>query len=301
MNFSYKKDIKEIVRGVSPRRSPKRSTIEVHVGVPDNSFSEYILDRDKRGARINLNPYVISEIPFKERKSIAFLLKLKQKFVNSRIYDYSSKELSSRIGVSIYNVEKHMTYLMNNGYVKIDGNDILLLSLDETISTYRKKKWSIFVRDGHSINEIASLLSFLILRENIKHQEYIRSVKRNDLVASGVLIDPKFSNSDYKKVRDVRKYAPEKLHGAYVGYNIVSVRQISSLLGCSSNKASFFLKEIVDLKLCRTSEIKEFVKYFNGRWFGSEEYKKDNGITIGYFFVHNGRVLKHSGTRIDLI
>jgi len=260
--------------------------------------------KDGLGASFLLHPDIINKFSFKERRSLAFMLKLKLSFTNSRIYNYSASSLSKKTGISYYNVKMHVGFLVKNNFAHFVGDDLLIHSLDKICrGTKRRKEWSVTVQKTQSINDIVSSLNYILLKYNLKTQDYRRKIKRNETLARKRLNTYERFNyrlSDFKKQRDLVKYNPNLLHGSLVDYYIVGSRRLSEILGCSHDKASSFLNELSRFgKIKRSEVVVELQRGVRG-YFNGEEYKNIIGRRAGYVYRIGTTVYANLGSKIEI-
>jgi len=257
-------------------------------------------DRSKEEASINLSPYLIQSFKYKDRKSFAFYLKLKQSFTNSRIYNYSAMSLSKKIGVSYYNTKKHIDFLLDNNYAYFEGADLMLVSINKISKFRRFRKWAILIKKDDDLNEILNSMNILLLKHSLEKQEYVRTAKRNDQAACGVRNKTKMTLSLYKKIKKIRRYQPELIHGSLRDYNIVGVRKLSEILGCSIDTAAKFLLKLERSKVIKRQVIKGVIRKGNDTTgFSNISYKEVFGESYGYIYQVGNCILFILGTSIQ--
>jgi uncharacterized membrane protein len=98
----------------------------------------------------------------------AVFLKLKHIHVNSRVYNYSPYKFSQQSGLSRNSIKKYIDFFITEGWARIEGKDLVLISTEKLKSKYSVKlKHNIKVDKG-SVTEIVNNLRYqlFILKQN---------------------------------------------------------------------------------------------------------------------------------------
>jgi hypothetical protein len=98
----------------------------------------------------------------------AVFLKLKHIHINSRVYNYSPYKFSQQSGLSRNSIKKHVDFFITEGWARIEGKDLVLISTEKLKAKYSiKLKHNIKVNKG-SVTEIVNNLRYqlFILKQN---------------------------------------------------------------------------------------------------------------------------------------
>lgn len=305
------KDIESSVGGVRFLSSTGKFPPDSDFLQPELPFGRKF-DRNSSSAVIKINPSFFENINNEEKKSIAFLLKLKQHSISGRIWNYDPIFLSGSIGVSVYNVKKHISYLLDKKYCYINKQgDLVCLSLDKIMETETKKrKYSVFVCSENTINDIVDKINYCVLKFSFSRQDYVRRLKRNEQEAYDVRFEKPERLSreeiknfirEYKRRKKVLKSNSKITHGELLDYNILGLRKLSVLLNCSTKKASSFVDNLRKKGVVKTTEVVSVFARGVNKNFSCEEYKDSVGKRAGYLFRVGSFVYLHLGTRFELV
>lgn len=268
-------------------------------------------DRNESSAVIKINPSFFEDLSNDGKKSIAFLLKIKQYSINGRVWNYDASTLSKEIGVSVYNIKKHVSFLLGKGYCYINKQgDLVCLSLDKIMETQTKKrKYSVFVCSNNTINDIVDKINFCVLKFSFSRQDYVRRLKRNEQEAYDVKFDKperlskgeaKAFLKEYKRRNKIVESNSKITHGELLDYNILGLRRLSVLLNCSTKKASAFVSVLRDAEVIKTQEVVSVFARGVNKNFSCEDYKDSVGKRAGYLFRVGSFVYLHLGTRFEI-
>ena len=269
-------------------------------------------DRNESSAVIKIDPSFFEDLNNEDKKSMAFLLKLKQHFISGRVWNYNALTLSKQIGVSVYNIKKHVNFLLENGYCYINKQgDLVCISLDKIMQTQTKKrKYSVFVCYENTINDIVDKINFCVLKFSFSRQDYVRRLKRNEQEAYDVKFDnperlskgeAKAFLKEYKRRNKIVESNSKITHGELLDYNILGLRRLSVLLNCSTKKASYFVSVLRDAEVIKTQEVISVFARGVNKNFSCEDYKDSVGKKAGYLFRVGSFIYLHMGTRYEII
>ena len=305
------KDIKSSVGGVRFLSSTGKFPSDSDFLQPELPLGKKF-DRNTSSAVIKINPSFFEDLDNEDKKSIAFLLKLKQYSISGRIWNYDPLTLSKEIGVSVYNIKKHVSYLLDKGYCYLNKQgDLVCLSLDKIMQTQTKKrKYSVFVCYENTINDIVDKINFCVLKFSFSRQDYVRRLKRNEQEAYDVKFDKpeRLANGEakaflkeYKRRKKIVGSNSKITHGELLDYNILGLRKLSVLLNCSIKKASCFVSVLRDAEVIKTQEVVSVFARGVNKNFSCEDYKDSVGKRAGYLFRVGSFVYLHLGTRFEII
>ena len=314
MNKQNKKDIQDI-------QSPDfGSTICVssNFSVSENPFSgDFFMnrqigknkfDRDSDKAVIKINPFFFLQLTTKDKKAFALLLKIKQRSIDGRVWNYDPHILSREIGVSAYTIKKYIPTLVSNGYCYFNKQgDLVCLSLDKIMTGARKSVVIVYSLD--SINNIVDKINYSVLKFSFSQQQFVRRIKRNEKEAN----DARFTNisnlrigvaKDFLKERKacakMKKSSGINTHGELLDYNILGMRKLSKIMNCSTKKACCLIKTLRVKNIIRTKNVVDVYKKNVSGNFCSEEYKNSIGKNAGYLFKVGSYIYLHLGTMVIL-
>ena len=260
--------------------------------------------RSKAKATFKLNLEYIEELSLEQKKVIAFVLKIKQQFANSRIYDYSPKTLSKKIGVSEYNIKKYVGCLIKNNQAYFAGNDVVIKSLDSIIEKNRYRSKSVLIFKDYSIKDIVSVIDLILIKREVNKQKFVRSLKCDERITSGAFTAPHqhyMTNKKYDRVRDYRKNNPQLLRGAYEKDEFIGVRKLASILNVSQATASKVLKHLEHLKLIKTERKVMVCSGVFMNTFVTSEQLNDAIGGVGYYYREGNNLMLDKGTKITLV
>lgn len=255
--------------------------------------------RNNEFTRMNLNNSFISSLSIDDKRAFALLLKIKAKYSNSRVFDYSISSLSKSINVSRYSVQKYVDTIISNGWGYITNNDqLVMVSFKKIFKGATFKEYSVDIYPNDTINEIVDKINFIILKRNISQQDYVKTFKGYEHYSSIDCNKKKLSLKDYKKLKRVRKNNPSLLRGVFVDFNVIGMRKLAKLLNCSLSSASSFIKRLVKDGLIVISHVKELVKKSVWRSASNETIHQSNKSSFGYYYTHNNNLYRFIGTRV---
>lgn len=230
------------------------------------------------------------------KRLFAFILMVKHEYKNSMVYNYSSKELSKKLNLSIYVIETYVNRAFKADLCHFSGKHLQLISLNK-IQPYRSRGVVIHVTDESTIKSIVEQFNILIIKHNFASQDTLRTVKSDLIKAStpGAKINPK----SYKKSKKIASKIPGIKDERLIDFNIIGMRKLSSILGCSLNYAARFIKLLVEKGIVKTEKVVK--KYANCEFsrFSSEELKKSLNKKAGYFYSYLGFTFFYLGTKIE--
>lgn len=236
-------------------------------------------------------------VSINEKRKLAFLLKVKAMYVNSRIYNYTPKTLSNKLKVSEYIVKKTVACLEKDNMCYLEGGHLVFCSLNRIFTkNHRRTDFKISPKDN--IKSIVDKIDWLLLQKHIADQDYVRKKKSNVLK-----IKQPHSSVTAKEVRQAQK-DEELLREGFSDRNVIGMRKLADILGSSTWKALKLVKDKSDQGLINTRKLIVCVnKKHNDRVFrdktmfglsDSEVYRKN----YGYYFNHKGKSYRHMGTEI---
>lgn len=259
-------------------------------------------DRNKDKAVMSLNQYFIKKLSYEERKSFALLLKIKQRFVNSIVYEFSPKALSKKIGISEYNIKKHVAVLLKKGYARVDGDNLIMLPLNDIIKGRRRREHSVTVNKDDSLKDILYKLNLIILKNNFYKQNFCRRVKRNGLELKGLVKKKDIRNAkDVKRVKKFVEKNKDICHGSLEDYNYIGMRKCAELIGCSLDTAARMVNYLKGKKIIKTQHIVKTIKTGSKGYFDSQQVKESMIGLSGHIFRIGSYIYIHMGTSIELL
>lgn len=310
-------EIKDIQNIQSPDLGNTRS-VSSDFNVSENPFSgDFFMnrqigkkkfDRDSDKAIIKINPFFFLNLTTKDKKAFALLLKMKQRSVDGRVWNYDPCSLSKDIGVSAYTIKKYIPVLLKNKccYMNKQG-DLVCLSLDKIMDGSRKS--AVIVCASDSINNIVDKINYSVLKFSFSQQQFVRRIKRNEKEAN----DARFTNisnlrigvakdflKEHKACAKMKESSGVKTHGELLDYNILGMRKLSKILNCSTKKACCFINALKENNIIRTRSVVDVYKKNVSGVFCSEEYKLSIGKSAGYLFKVGNFVYLHLGTMVIL-
>jgi hypothetical protein len=229
------------------------------------------------------------------KRLLAFLLLVKRTFKNSMVYNYHPKELSAKLNVSQYVTETYVNRLLKSGYAHFEGRHLQFVSLNK-IMPLRSRGAVIKLTDLDNIHSIVENINILIIKHNFKAQDKVRTIK-SDLI-KGKTKGKKVNLKSYRKSVQAVIDCPKVGDGKLIDYNILGMRKVAQLLGCSLDYASRFINSLVKRKIIK---IKRMVyKYANVSFkrFSSDEMKSSINKRSGYFYSYLDSTFHYLGTKI---
>jgi hypothetical protein len=231
------------------------------------------------------------------KRQFAFMLLIKSKYRNSMVYDYSPRTLSNKLNLSVFVTEKYITGLLKLGYCHFKGSHLQFISLND-IMPYRQHGEVIIVNKNDGIQNIIEQINILIIKQNITNQNTLIQVK-SDLIkaTSNQRIDLKSYRRSQKFAKSYPKISDERL----TEFNVLGMRRIAELLGCSLYTASQFINRLVTKKLIWIERVITKVKNLPMFDLSSSEVKSGLNVTLGYFYSFMGVTYHYMGTRIEFL
>ena len=245
------------------------------------------------GLEIDINFMTGKSIEFK--RSFALMLLIKKAYRNSMVYNYSAKNLSEKMNLSVYVTDKYINSLLKNGYCQFHGPHLQFISLNKIMSR-RDKGIVLQIPEKSTINSIVENIEILIIKNNLKKQDKLRTVK-NDLTI-GRKKDAKINLKSYKKSVKFAESHPEIKDEKIVDLNVLGMRKIANLLGSSIGYATAFIKKLVDKKLILVKRIIKKYANFGFNHFSSDELKSFINKRGGYFYSYKNNLFHYLGTEI---
>jgi hypothetical protein len=289
------KKTKEIVSFVADTPIAERPKRIIDRNKPVDVLS---LGRKKAKIKIDLSFY--GSLDLKQKRAFCFLLAIKQKYANGRVFDYSPSSLSKKLHLSVYNVKTYVSCLKEFGWAYIAENGDLVTKKMINICGANKLHTKITIHEKLPLNEIIDLLDFSLLREALHKQDYAIRHKRNELSESGLMPEHKLTKKEwyaYKRAISANKLLTS---GALMDYNVIGMRRLSKVLKCSLGRAwQLIVKWSLKKKIRSWQCVGLFAKNVNGHFDGAE-YKKLVGKNAGYLYSYEGNVYLHLGTGIAI-
>lgn len=248
------------------------------------------------GFEIDINFLTGKSLEYK--KSFALILLLKKQFTNSLIYDYSPKNLSEKINISEYIIDKYIKRLISFDFANFQGKNLQLVSLNK-IMPLRSRGEVIHISEKSTIESIVEEINILIIKNNFSNQDKLRVIK-SDLIKAKTK-GAKINIKSYKKSLKIVSQHPEIKDGGLIDFNILGMRKIAQILGSSLDYAARFIKKLVRKKLITTKSIVKKYADFSFLQFSSDDLKKSINKKAGYFYFYAGCTYHYLGTQIEFI
>lgn len=233
-----------------------------------------------------------------EKMAIAFSCKVKSRYRNSIVFDYTPKSLSHKINLSEYIVKKYVSKLMDMGLCFTEGNNIVFRSLNN-VFTKRLRKSLLVISNGQSLSEIVSNIEWLAVTRHLAQQQYMISLKA-DILSTTEDVPMTLKRA---KVLSKKKHL---LREGFHGNMIIGMRRLSNIIGASTWKAMLLLRkkeaegEIDTRKVYHRIGQKFRRKQFDiatGRFSWHEEESQ----SFGYYFRYGNFGMRYLGTEITLL
>lgn len=193
---------------------------------------------------MNINQLLIKDlISAGNIKMLATFLKFKGFYSSSCIHNYKSISFVNKAKMSRNTIKKHIKFFIDNGWARIEGNNLVLNkfnSFDEN-----KLKLIVSINKNKSIKEIELLLYRECLR--LKQTQF-----RFNKQISSDLKNP----TGLKQFKKAKSYCrkkginTEKLPSAGDLYK-VSIKKIACMFKCSVGKASQIIDKLTDANMIK--------------------------------------------------
>jgi AraC-like DNA-binding protein len=180
------------------------------------------------------------------KKPLALAMAIKHRYKSSVIKDFSYIKVAKEFGLDRRTVKRYFDKLKKLDLIEFLGRDVLIKKMWSEDKFYRSAKASCDLKK----NEVS--LNFLLMKHEMSQQEYMINSKKS-----------------LKKCKAVKSY------GVLDEEIKLSMKTISKLFGCSTNKATRMLKEM-------PLEVKRNVQ-FVGKYGKMGKYLPNS-------FVSNGNV-----------
>lgn len=250
-----------------------------------------------------LDSKFLRRLSIEDRKAFSFVLKIKTRFENSRVYNYTPQRLSLEIGVSEYMTKKIVNKLVKIGFAKFNtSGDLILASLDNMIHAVRSRHCGITVYKNDSLQDIVDKLSLITLECHIKNQDFAKYIKSNDQKRKDLISNEKrVPKHLVEEQKQFGKRYENLLRGDLVEANYLGMRKLGKILNCSTDSAWKFLCRQKQMgTLTAKPDLREICHNFDSRFFFPEEIKQELGKKAGYLYVAHDILYAHLGTIIEL-
>ena len=190
--------------------------------------------------------------------SLAFTYYVKHRYKNGSIYDYSSRVLGDKIGMSHSVVANHVSVLREKGLCKVYGSNLTF------VSTKAVYKCTIHIVDEDTIKDIEKKLLLKLLEKNLRSQQYIIDKKHEARL--GVKKAETNSSMTIKEVKGLYSHANQALLGSALNRLLTMTDlALSKLLSVSVRTASSIKKWWRKNKLIEyNSGYQRLTKYYKG-------------------------------------
>ena len=229
------------------------------------------------------------------KMAIAFSCKVKSRYRNSIVYDYSPKSLANKINLSEYIVKKYVDILIKSDLCFKEGNNIVFRSLNKVFERRLRRNYLV-ISDGQSLSEIVTSIEWLAVKRHLAQQQYMISLKA-DIVSTTLDVPMKLKSAKalIKKRHLIRE--------GFYGNMIIGMRKLSMVIGSSTWKAMMLLRQKESEGEIETRKVYHRIgseyrrKQFDvatGRFTQNEEQSQ----TFGYYFRCGNYGMRYLGTEI---
>lgn len=233
-----------------------------------------------------------------EKMAIAFSCKVKSRYRNSIVYDYSTKSLAHKINLSEYIVKKYVSKLMNMGLCFTEGNNIVFRSLNNVfVKKYRRSL--LVISSGQSLSEIVSNIEWLAVIRHLAQQQYMISLKA-DIISTTEDVPMTLKRA---KVLSKKKHL---LREGFHGNMIIGMRKLSTIIGASTWKAMLLLRKKESEGCIDTRKVYHRIgQTFRRKQFdiaaGRFTWNEEQSQSFGYYFRSGNYGMRYLGTEIKLL
>lgn len=207
---------------------------------------------------------------------LAFYYKLKIKFINSVIYNYSCRSLADKLNISHNTARKYINFLIKKGFIVKQENHFKIIKLDDLIFKYNKnkkyKETLIFNDSDISISKIKYLLYGKVIEKRARQQSYV--IKKRDC-----------------DLRTKINYSGQRVKKIFFSYE-----KLSHLLGITNGSVKRLLEFLVEYGIISKKYYIE--KYIDCKYSEYKFLKKQFNLNQGYFYQNNS-IFKIKGTIIN--
>ena len=233
-----------------------------------------------------------------EKMAVAFSCKVKSRFRNSIIYDYSPKSLAQKINLSEYIVKKYVGILIRDNLCFTEGNNLVFRSLNN-VFTKKLRRSLLLISSGQSLSEIVSNIEWLAVMRHLSQQQYMISLKA-DILSTTEDVPMTLKRA---KVLSKKKHL---LREGFHGNMIIGMRKLSSVIGASTWKAMLLLRRKESEGDIETRKVYHRIGHtFRRKQFdiatGRFSWHEEQSQSFGYYFRSGNFGMRYLGTEINLL
>ena len=223
-------------------------------------------------------------------KCYALFLKLKAIKTNGIYYNFSYESLSRTIGISQSSLRKYLPILFEKGLVRLEHGHLHVVSYEtfhkSLIGYCYKRNRRIRIHLSDTLIQIVNKLERAALHTIQSQQQWCYEAKV-DANYSKTLKQMKSGRKRLRRIQNVqcKKAFPE---------TIISVRSFAAKIGKSTTSVWRFLNKLKAEGVLEIEPLREIVRYRVGN-IPSYQWLFPND---GYYFIHNGCLYRHRGSRI---
>lgn len=259
----------------------------------------------KEQTHLKINPQVISCLHTHGLlREFAAFLKLKNKCINSRVYNYTGSRIAELLGVSRQTADRYLKVFLNQGWSTVDESHLVLSKVSKILKPYIDQDPKSFNRDanvylkvrGVNLKELIIKLKYLIIKQKELNKNFLLELRRDLSNVKGAV--------EYRKLkRKADKYKLDGYKGESIGeidYRLqISFKGLSELLGCSVGSAYNLLKKMSSKELLRKYTRREVLlkNVPSGIWESLLQYKAE----YKKCFYSHGNVIRNHSNKYALI
>lgn len=256
------------------------------------------LNRNKYFVRLKLGIRFLQKLSVEEKRAFAVVLKIKSKYTNSRIYNFSYVKMKDEFGLSYHNAKKYVDIIQQKGWGKLEKDTLKIFSFKTINDKRRRKSTSIDITFDDVISSIVDKINLVILRWELNRQQFVVWAKEYEKKSNRACKRSDFNYNDFRKLIRIKNKLGKKIHVAYIDYLVVGYRKLAEVFNCSISYIHDFLHRMQKKGVLKIEEAVELIQTRVSSFINNENCPRTEKGEIGYFYVHRNNLYRHLGTKI---